>query len=166
YREDSATELERALRIAKEQDDLETRGWAHGAYVSLARFSGDSDGALAHATQAYEIGERIGDAFSRALAQYYLGYAHLMLGDSDDAIAAFEGSLARSRQARTGLEGEALRLTALAEVLLLAGDHERARATAEESVTTALQRGSEVALPAAYRVLAEALLAGSSEGRV
>jgi adenylate cyclase len=166
YREEAATDLERALRVAKEQDDLETVGWTHGAYVWLARFSGDADGALAHATQAYEIGERIGDAFSRALARYYLGQAHLMLGDSGEAIAAFEGSLALSREARTGLESESLRLAALAEALLAAGEHERALGTAREAIAVALERGSDSALPRAYRVLAELVLAGSGDDRI
>jgi tetratricopeptide (TPR) repeat protein len=166
YREEPATELARALRIAKEQDDLETVGWTHGTYVWLARFSGDTDAALAHATQAYEIGERIGDAFSRAWALFWLGTAHLVLGDGGEAIVAFEGSLALSREARTGLEGEAVRLAALAEALLAAGEHERALGVAREAVAIALERGNDATLPWAYRVLAESVLAGSGDDKV
>jgi tetratricopeptide (TPR) repeat protein len=166
YREEPATELERALRIAQEQEDLETLGWTHGAYVWLARMSGDTDGLLAHATQAYEIGERIGDAFSRTTALGWLGVSHLVLGDNGEAVAAFDGALALSREARTGLEGESVRVTGLAEALLAAGEHERALAVSREAVAIALERGNDAALPWAYRVLAESLLAGSGDGRV
>lgn len=166
YHEEPASELERALRIAQDHEDLETLGWTHGAHVWLARFSGRTDTVLAHATQAYEIGERIGDAFSRGWALYYLGSAHLMLGDSAEAIAAFESSIARSRESRTGLESEPLRLAGLSEALLSADGHEQALEAARQSVAGALESGSEFTLPVCYRVLAEALLAGGGEGRV
>jgi tetratricopeptide (TPR) repeat protein len=88
YREEPASELERALRIATEREDFEILGWTHGAHVWLARYGGRTDNVLAHATQACEIGERIGDAFSRAWARYYLGSAQLLVGESAEAIAS------------------------------------------------------------------------------
>jgi adenylate cyclase len=166
YQEEPASELERALRIATEHEDFEALGWTHGAFVWLARYSGQTDNVLAHATQAFEIGERIGDAFSRAWALFYLGHAHLMLGESAEAIAAFERSIARSRESRTGLESEPQRLAGLSEALLKAGHHERALETAQEAVGLALERGTEASLTQCYRALAEALLAGGAEGRV
>ena len=120
---------------------------------------------MAHAMQACQIAERIGDAFSHANALYYLGLAHMLCAETDEAIAAFEGAIAGSRESRTGLETEALRLAGLAEALLAADDCERALATAQQSVTTALERGSDVSLPVSYRVLAEALLAAGGEGK-
>src|SRR5262249_34729981 len=114
----------------------------------------------------YEIGERIGDAFSRPWSLFWLGTAHLLLGDSSEAIAAFEGSLALSREARTGLEGESFRVTGLAEALLAAGEHERALGVSREAVAIALERGNDAALPWAYRVLAASMLAGNGDGRV
>jgi class 3 adenylate cyclase/tetratricopeptide (TPR) repeat protein len=162
YREEPSSELERALRVAHEHDDLETVGWTHGAYVVLARFTGETEGVMAHATQAYEIGERMGDAFSRALGAFYVGWAHLLLGEPAAAIAGIEDSIARSRESRTGLEQEPLRLATLAEALLAAGQQERALDTAQEAVTIGLARASEFSLPWSYRVRAEALLAGGS----
>jgi tetratricopeptide (TPR) repeat protein len=166
YREEAASELERALRIATEHEDFETVGWTHGTHVWLARIGGPTDNVLAHATHAYEIGERIGDAFSRAWALYYLGYAHLILGESAEAIAAFEGSITCSRESRTGLESEPRRLAGLSQALLMAGDQKRALKAARESVALALERASELALGEGYRALAEALLAGGDAGRV
>ena len=89
-----------------------------------------------------------------------------MLGDTSEAIAAIEGSIVRSRESRTGLEQEAIRLAALSEALLMAGDHAKALEAARQSVATALERGSDVTLPNSYRVLAEALLASGGTGNV
>jgi adenylate cyclase len=166
YQEEPTSELERAMRLAGEHEDVETLGWTHSVYVWLARYRGKTDDVLAHGTQAYEIGERIGDAFSRAWALDCLGRAHLMLGESAEAIAALDGAIALSRESRTGLESEPNRLAALSEALLVAGDRQRALATARESVAIALERGSEASLTQCYPALAEALLAGGDEGRV
>lgn len=166
YREEPAGEFERALRIAAEHEDFEVVGWTHATYVWLARYSGETEGVIAHATQTYEIGERIGDAFSRANALFNLGWAHLLQGDPAEAIAAIEQAIVRSRESRTGLEQESIRRTALAEALLAAGQPERALDTAQQAVTLARERASEVSLPWSYRVEAEALLAGGAEGRV
>ncbi len=166
YLEESACELDRALRVAQEQGDLSTQSWAHGGYVVLARFTREVETVLSHATQGYEIAERIGDAFSRVLALYCLGYARLMVGEPDEAITALERSIELGREARTGLQWEALLSAGLAEALLSAGDHQRALDTARESVTLARERGNESMLAVACRVLAEALLAGDGPDRV
>lgn len=158
--EQSASELERALRIAQEPEDVEIVGWLQSGYVWLARYTGQTGTALAHATKACEIGERVGDAFSRGFSLFHLGYARLMLGESAEAVAAIEGSLVLSRESRTGLEREPLYLAALSEALLQAGDRSRALQAAQESVAIALERGIDLALPLSYRALAEALPAG------
>jgi hypothetical protein len=82
-----------------------------------------------------------------------------MLGQTSEAIAAIEGSLARSRESRTGLEHEPLRLAALSEALLSAGHYSNAVEAANKSVALSLQRGTDMYLPVCYRALAEALLA-------
>ena len=166
YLEESASELDRALRVAQEQRDLETQGWAHGGYVWLARYTGELETVLSHATQGYEIAERIGDVISRVVALYSLGFARFMVGEADEAIAAIERSIELGREARTGLEFESLRIAGLSEVLLSAGDHQRALDAGQESVTLARERGNEAVLPISYRVLAEALLAGDGPDRV
>ncbi len=166
YLEESASELDRALRVAQEQRDLETQGWAHGGYVWLARYTGELKTVLSHATQGYEIAERIGDVISRVVALYSLGFARFMVGEADEAIAAIERSIELGREARTGLEFESLRIAGLSEVLLSAGDHQRALDAGQESVTLARERGNEAVLPISYRVLAEALLAGDGPDRV
>jgi tetratricopeptide (TPR) repeat protein len=164
--EESASYLDRALRVAQEQSDLEVQGWTHGHYVWLARYTGQTETALAHATQAHEIADRIGSAFSRVWSLCYLGYAHFMLGEIDEAIAAFERSLELAREARTGLQPEAWLVAGLSEVLLSAGDQGGALEASEESVTLALKRGTQMYLPNCYRVLAEAQLASDDQRRI
>jgi class 3 adenylate cyclase/tetratricopeptide (TPR) repeat protein len=166
YPDESASELDRAMRVAQEQGDLETQGWTHNGYVLFARYTGELETVLSHATQGYEIAERIGSTFSRVLALYYLGYARFMVGEADEGIVAIERSIELGREARTGLEQEALRFAGLSEALLSVGDHQRALDAAQESVTLARKRGNESILPISYRVLAEALLAGDGTDRV
>jgi class 3 adenylate cyclase/tetratricopeptide (TPR) repeat protein len=166
YPEESASEFDRALRVAQEQGDIETQGWAHSCCVWLLRFTGELETVLSHATQGYEIAERIGGAFSRVVALHCLGYARLMVGETDGAIAAFERSIELGRETRTGLEQEAARFAGLAEALLSAGDHRRALEAAQQSVTLARERGNEATLAISHRVLAEALLAGDGSDRV
>jgi len=166
YLEESASEFDRSLRVAQDQGDLEAQGWAHNGYVVLARYTGELDTVLSHATQGYEIAERIGDAFSRVLALFYLGYARLMVGEPDEAIAAIERSIELGRETRTGLDQEAMRIAGLAEALLSAGDHQQALDAAQESVTLARERGNKATLAISHRALAEALLTGDEPDRV
>jgi tetratricopeptide (TPR) repeat protein len=164
--EDSALELARAIEVAERQGDLETAGWAHGWIGWLARYDGHSESALAHATQGREIAESIGSAYSQVWSLYFLGEAHLVLGDDGEAIAALERSVELGRDARTALELEAWRVAALADALLSAGETRRALEAAEESVALALQRGNQAILPMSYRVLAEALLASEGKAKI
>jgi class 3 adenylate cyclase len=166
YPEEAAPMLERALEAAGEHGDHETETWTHGNYVALARSTAQPELALGHATQSYELAERIGDAFSRIFALYNLGLARIMAGEASEAVIALERSIELGREARTALEQEAQRVAALSEALLGAGDCARALEAAEESVALARARGNEAMLAVCYRVLAEALLAGEGSGKV
>jgi tetratricopeptide (TPR) repeat protein len=166
YPEEAAPMLERALEAAAEHGDHETETWTHMNYVTLARSTGQKELALGHATQAYQLAERIGDSFSRIWALYNLGYARFMVGETGEAITALERSIELGREARTGLEQESLRVAGLSEALLGAGDRGRALDAAQESVRLARERGNESILAFCYRVLAEALLASDEPGKV
>jgi class 3 adenylate cyclase/tetratricopeptide (TPR) repeat protein len=166
YADEAAASVERALLAAQGEGDLETEGWAHMVYVTLARSNGQTELALGHVTQAYELAERIGSAFSRIWALYNLGYARLMVGETEEAIAAIERSIELGREARTGLENESFRVAALSEALLIAGDPARALQAAEEAVRLARERRNEATLAFCNRVLAEALLASDGPGKV
>ena len=73
YPEEATPMFERALETAAEHGDHETEAWTHGNYVALAHSTGQQELALGHATQAFELAERGGDAFSRIFALYNLG---------------------------------------------------------------------------------------------
>jgi len=166
YPEEGESSFERALGAARDHGDVETEGWLHMTYVWLARTTGRGELALTHATQGYEIAERLGGAFSRVWALYYLGYARHMVGESSAAVTAIERSIELGREARTGLEFESQRLAALSEARLGAGDPGGALEAAEESVQLAHERGNESMLSFGYRALADALLDSEEPGRV
>jgi tetratricopeptide (TPR) repeat protein len=135
-------------------------------YVLLARHTGAAETMLAHATEAREIGERTGAAFSRAWQMYFLGYARLMAGQTSEAIEAIERSITIARESGTALEQEPVRIASLSEALRRAGDIARALETAREAVAIAVQRGNAGNLPYCYRVLAEALLDSDEPDRI
>ncbi len=166
YPDEADSSFERALAAARDHGDVETEGWLHMTSVWLARTTGETELALTHATQGYEIAERLGGAFSRVWALYYLGYARHMVGQSSEAVTAIERSIELGREARTGLEFESQRLAALSEARLGAGDSGGALEAAEESVALAHDRCNEAMLPFCYRALAEALLASGEPGKV
>jgi class 3 adenylate cyclase/tetratricopeptide (TPR) repeat protein len=166
YPEEAAPMFERALEAAGEYGDHETETWTHMNYVALGHITGQTELAVSHATLAYQLADRVGDAFSRIWTLYNLGYARVMAGEASEAVAVLERSIELGREARTGLEGESQRVAALSEALLSAGDRGRALEAAEESVQLARERGNEGMLAICYRVLAEALLASDRPGKL
>jgi tetratricopeptide (TPR) repeat protein len=166
YGEEAEASFERALEAARDGDDTETEGWVQMTYVWSAHASGKAEQALAHASQGYEIAERMGSTFSRVWATYYLGYARHMVGESQEGATLIERSIEVGREARTALEFESQRLAALSAARLGAGDPAGALEAAEESVQLAHDRSNEAMLSFGYRVLAEALLASEKPGGV
>ncbi len=73
--------LERGMQMAAARGDIETVGWGHMLCALHAYRGGVPEQAMAHAQQALEIAERIGDSFSRAWSWYWLGTASLLQGD-------------------------------------------------------------------------------------
>ena len=106
--------LERGMDMAREHGDLEVVGWGHMWNTWIAWFTGDAQCAYAHAQGTLEIAERIGDAFSRTYAWYWLGLAEVMRGEWARAKEAIERSIDLAREHRTAIEGEAYRLAMLA----------------------------------------------------
>jgi class 3 adenylate cyclase/tetratricopeptide (TPR) repeat protein len=137
--------LEHALRIARENDDTENAGWAHGVFVLAGRFTGELRHIGTHPEQGVAIAERIGSSFSRVVALAQLGAAHVLRGDHLSAIEATQRSIDIAREQGVGLEWTPYALAMQAEAYREQGD-ERARATAEEALVLARrlgQRGGE-----------------------
>jgi predicted ATPase/class 3 adenylate cyclase len=133
--------IERGAKLAREQDDIETLGWSHMWRVWLGHFAGEDDGMLAHAQQALEIAERIGDSFSRTWSWYWLGFAQKERGEFEQAVESLERSRAISRERRTAVEAEPYRLSVLGEAYAGLGDAERGRALIEQGIEIARNSG-------------------------
>ena len=141
--EEARTTVDRAVRLAREHDDIESLCWSHTQYAMLDYFSGEVRDGLEHARAGTEIAERIGSGFSRVITYCVMGYAHLARKEWAEAIEVEEEALRIMSASRTGLQYEPMALAAVAEARLGLGDLEGARASA--------LRGAEVAARAGTR---------------
>ena len=158
--EESGRTLELAQRIAGEQGDIEAQMATNVIQLLLSLYTGRTEQVLARAERVREIADRRGSALSRVWSLNSTAYAHLTLGETEQASVALEASIAIARESRTGLDWEALLLTRLSEAKLSLGDRHGSLQNAQQAVATATEKGNGVILPLSYRVLAEALLAG------
>lgn len=156
--------IEQGMNMAREQDDIEQVGWGHLWSTWLAYLSGDIEGAHAHAQQALQIAERIGDAFSRAWAWLFLGMSEVMRGEWAQARDAVERSVALAKERRTSVEGTGLRLATLSEAYLGLGETDKARRLAQEGVEVARAGGMVTNELSAILAFARVALASSGAG--
>jgi adenylate cyclase len=84
--------LHRAMQLARSQGDVEVLGYAHVNRAWLARQTGDVEPAHAHAGEAVDIAERMGNAYARVQAYSCLAQAHLLREEWDAAAVAGERS--------------------------------------------------------------------------
>jgi class 3 adenylate cyclase/tetratricopeptide (TPR) repeat protein len=150
--------VERALQLAREEEDMENLTWAHGWFVTLAYRTGEVAGALGHARQAVEIAEKVGSSVNRMLAYMTLGLAHLVNREWDAALQAEEQSLRIARESRAGLVWESAPLMYLSEGHLGRGDSSQALECAEEAVAVAQRCGTPLFEADALLARARALL--------
>jgi tetratricopeptide (TPR) repeat protein len=155
--------FDEALSIARERGDFETESWIQMSVVQAMQLAGGGD-AMRHALQAQEIAERAGGAFSIGLAWRYLGIAHLIREEWNEAIDALQKALATWRPRRVGLEAEPHALTMLARAQLGSGDVEGAVITAQEAVTLAIARQTHGHEIEARLALVQSLRAASGVG--
>ena len=156
--DEAARDLDDALRLAREQGEVENLGWVHGAYVMLAEYTGETGAVLDHARQLIEIAERTGSSFSRAFAYRILGLAYLLREEWSEAVGPLDQALAISRERGVAREQEPLMLAHLARASVESGQEARGRAVAEEAVTLARQLGTRFMECVAQRALAHVLL--------
>jgi tetratricopeptide (TPR) repeat protein len=147
------------MKLAGEQGASETLGWGHMWSTSHAYSSGEPERAMAHAQQALEIAERIGDSFSRTWSWFWLGLAAGMRGEWRQAVEAIERSQAISRERRTAADSEGWCLLILGEAYLGLGEAERAMNLLREAV--ALMRSREQWAEAMANVVLARILLGS-----
>ncbi len=139
---EAAAERDRAIRIAREQRDIERLCWALDWQVyGFARYAGDARLALDYAREAVEIAEAIGGPHSLVWSYGALGCAHVLNEDWSEAVRACERSRAIANERGVALELLPRVLGHLAEAYLGSGDERRARRTAEEAVKYARGAG-------------------------
>jgi class 3 adenylate cyclase/tetratricopeptide (TPR) repeat protein len=132
---------ERALRLAREHDDVESLGWTHNTYAQLDYHSGEIRDGLAHARAGVEMAERTGSAFSRMTAYLLLGFAHAARGEWVEVIEVEKETLRIMKDTRTGMQYEPLSLAVVAEAQLGLGEVEAARDTAQLGAQLAVRYG-------------------------
>jgi tetratricopeptide (TPR) repeat protein len=134
--------------------------------VAVGELADAPEGVLAHAREAVAIAELAAGAFSRGLAQQFLGIAHVVRSEWDDAIAALEHALSIYRERDVGLEEESMSLAFLARAHLGRGDAAAALAAADDAVRLASGRGTKAWEMHARHQRARALLAMEGKSAV
>jgi class 3 adenylate cyclase/tetratricopeptide (TPR) repeat protein len=132
--EEGAKDLERALRLALQNDDVENVAWTLMAQALSATRFGNSRSALDLARRALETAERVGNSLNRALAIHTLGEAQEASRQWPAAVDSMKRALAIMRESGAGRVYEPWTLNYFARALAGAGDHATARARVEEGL--------------------------------
>jgi adenylate cyclase len=138
------------------RDRNETLRNALSLASELDWLAGDRASALSRAQLHLEVAERVGAAPGRAAACSRLGAAHVLRGESREAIEVLEQALVLAR--RGGRQHEGFVLTHLALARLGSGDLGKARETALEAVALTSARGHKLFESQARIALARVLM--------
>ncbi len=150
------------IAAAREHDDIENLGWAHGGFAVLDYYRGSPAEGLAHAREGIAIAERIGSSFSWVTAHNWLAMAHLAREEWPEAIAAVTQALSSVSETNTAVQYVAFMQAALAHARLEAGDVDEAARIAGEGADRAEARKQPVQEAWCRLLLGRALFA---EGR-
>jgi tetratricopeptide (TPR) repeat protein len=157
--------LERAIDLAGEEGDLETRAWAHRHCAVLADLAGaDRDVAAAHARQGLQWAEEAGGAWSRIFLREGVATSHVQRGEWRQAIEVVDEALAIARDRRIALANVPLLLSIRARAQMGQGDVAGARRSAEEALAVALRCGTRGYEALARLQLARAILSDTTPG--
>jgi class 3 adenylate cyclase/tetratricopeptide (TPR) repeat protein len=123
--------------------DRESLGWTHGYHCLMAVYGAEPAGTdtVTHARHAVEIAEALGDAFSRVFSSAWLGVAHAMVGEVDQAQQCFERTLTLIAERGVGLDLEPLVRQWRAEAMARSGEPEQAVAEVELALRLTEERG-------------------------
>jgi adenylate cyclase len=155
----------KALHVAASFGDPETESWARGNRATMMAERGLVEAGLAQAQRNYELTERLGDVFSRAVALTGLGLVQTMASEHAAALKSLDLAEATYREAmNAGGEQEAWRGTIRVWALLGLGRDDEALAQAELMATVAREREMYWQLPSALLALAQARRATCSDG--
>src|SRR5262249_16641537 len=127
----------RIRRMALEAHDVTYVCIAEHCRGRLAIYRGAPREALAHASAALEMAERLDAPWFRASARLFIGAAHLIERNSDEAIAAVREAKAIATPEMIGPNQYLIVLARLAEACLGKGNWEHALELSAEAVTRA-----------------------------
>ncbi len=128
---EAETYYQQALAIHRETGARENEAWTLGNIGLLAHYRGDQEAALGHARVALGMAREIGDQAMQATMWMQLGHALAELARPDEAVEAYNESLALRRAlAQPNMATEPL--AGLARVRLAQGDLRQAQAHIEE----------------------------------
>jgi len=132
-------DLEAALRRLRDLGQWEFASLTLLFRVFADEYAGNPvDAGLRHARESLEYGERAGSPFAQSFAYHALGRVRLAAKDSPAALEALEQAQALPLSA----DIEPVHLACLAEARLGVGDAEGARATADQAIRLAQDRGT------------------------
>jgi tetratricopeptide (TPR) repeat protein len=146
--------------------DRESLGWTHMFYCAIVLWGGDPAGpeTVAHARQAVEIADQIGDAFSRIGAIGWLGMAHTLTGEHDEAAPHLGRALEMIEELHANLEFEPGIRSYRAEGIAARGDLDAAIEEADLAVRVAEERHVTAYLPRLQTVTARLLVSRAAPG--
>ncbi len=155
---EATSERNRLVELCKKYDETEVLGWVLGNCTFISFVTGETDSAIPHAREAFQIAEGIGSALSRTLAHLSLGFAYLLNERWSEANDLLEKSLILLRGNRSGLFIEPLLLSYLAECQIHVGSPSRALELADEAVAVSERRGEDLNLQTTHLTRARVLL--------
>jgi tetratricopeptide (TPR) repeat protein len=136
--QEGTQDIEGAIAIGQ-QDQPVVAVSAYNIYLWLADLLNNAATAMAHARHCAQLAAEMG--VMEVFSELNLGIAHSLSGDCEEAIHVLNRGLATCRARRSYLFTEPIYLNALSRAYLAQGDYRLARATAEEAVTLAGDRG-------------------------
>ncbi|MGI9084169.1 MAG: adenylate/guanylate cyclase domain-containing protein [Aeromicrobium sp.] len=156
--EEAHESIEHGLALA--ETDEETLGWAHmfAAMFHILDEAIELDELFEHVRIAWEIAERLGDAFSRTWARFWIAYATLQRGETEAAIDAFTRGLTAIRESGSGRESESWFRNGLAMATVASGRIDEGIDTARQALTVAESQGVAAGMVLSRVLLAEWLL--------
>ena len=136
--------VDEAIVLATESNQ-ETLGWVHmfAAVSHLSYADSPVDELVNHTQRAFEIAERLGDAFSRSWARFWLGYAALASGDTELAVTELKRALIEVEERGAGRDALSVIHRTLGSALVASGEVERGIEIGREAVTIAQDLGSD-----------------------
>ncbi len=159
--------LERAIRVARDQEETEVLGWALNDLVEITTvLSGELGDAPAWGRESIDSAQRLGSYLSEvhSLARG-MGLVQIFRGEWDAAVDSLERALEVARERRTGIEQEPIIMGHLAHAHVGRGDLERGLEIAEAALALSGERGCGWGELEAHMVRARAWLGAGETSR-